>query len=149
MQELFSAFGINWKLLLVQAINFGLVLLVLWRYLYTPLLRILDERQKKIADGVRTAEEAAQKLSDAESAKREILASADREAEQFLARARLDAGEKGIQLLKDAEARAAALVADAAARAEESKRQAFLQSEREIGRAAMLAAEKILFQKSA
>ena len=149
MSELFAAFGVNWKLLVVQAINFSLLLLVLWRYLYTPILRVIDERQQKIAEGVKIAEEATQKLSDAERQSEEAIARADREAEDLVAAARTQAGEKGIQLLKEAEARAAAVLADAEARAEEAKRQAFLQSEREIGRAAMLAAEKILSQKSA
>ena len=149
MSELFAAFGINWKLLLVQAINFSLLLLVLWRYLYTPMLRIIDERQMKIAEGVKTAEAAKKKLEDANLKSEEIVGSADREAESILAAARAKAGERGGELLKDAEARAASILTDAAKRAEESKRQAILQSERDIARAAMLAAEKILKQKTA
>ena len=149
MNELFAAFGINWKLLLVQAINFSLLLVVLWRFLYTPLLRIIDERQKKITEGVKTAEEATLKLEHARAESEQIVGKADREAETIVAQARTQASEKGSELLKDAEARAARMLSDAAGRAEESKRQALLESEREIARAAMLAAEKILKQKAA
>ena len=149
MSELFAAFGINWKLLLVQAINFGSLLFVLWYFLYRPILRMIDERREKVAEGVKTAEAAAQKLTEAESKSNDIIGSADREAEAIVSAARATAGEKGSEVLKAAEMRAEALLADASARAEESKRQALLESEREIAKAAMLAAEKILTHTSA
>jgi len=56
MSELFSAFGVNWKLLLIQAVNFGLLLAALTYFLYKPILKIIDERREKVAEGVRTAE---------------------------------------------------------------------------------------------
>src|SRR3989344_4665432 len=112
MSDLLTVFGINWKLLIVQAINFGLLMVLLWYFLYTPVLRLVDERRKKIAEGVKNADDAA-----------EALAASETEGN--------------------------ALLADAALRAEETKRQALKQSEKEIARAAMLAAEKILREKSA
>jgi hypothetical protein len=50
--------------------------------------------------------------------------------------------------VKAAEVKALALINDAAARAEESKRQALLESEKEITKAAVLAAEKILRERA-
>ncbi|RJR14446.1 ATP synthase F0 subunit B [Candidatus Parcubacteria bacterium] len=149
MAELFEAFGINWKLLLVQALNFGVLLLILWKFLYTPVLKLVDERRAKIAEGVKNAEEAEEKLQRSETEGKEIVATASREAEKIVASARERAEEKGSELLRTAETRAEAVLADAQARAEESKRQALKQSEREIARAAMLAAEKVLREKSA
>lgn len=149
MSELFAAFGINWKLLLVQAVNFSLLLVVLWRYLYTPILGIIDERQKRIAEGVKTAEEASVKLADAEAKCIEIVGQADRDAESILATARGQAGEKGNALIKEAETLADGILRSAMQRAEETKRQILLQSGREVAKAAMLAAEKILKQSSA
>lgn len=149
MAELLEAFGINWKLLLVQALNFGVLLLILWKFLYTPVLKLIDERRQKIAEGVQNAEEAEEKLARSETEGKEIVATASREAEKIVASAREHAEEKGSQLMRAAETRAEAVLADAEARAEESKRQALKQSEREIARAAMLAAEKVLREKSA
>ena len=144
MSELFEVFGVNWKLLLVQAFNFGLLLIVLWHFLYKPVLRIIDERQAKIAEGVKTAEEAEKNLAASETEGKSIVSSASREAEGIMASARERAEEKGSELLRDAEVRAEAVLSDASDRAEETKRQALKQSERDIARAAMLAAEKIL-----
>ena len=147
MSELFAAFGINWQLLIVQAINFGLLLFVLWYFLYTPILKIIDDRQKKIADGVKTAEAAERKLADAQVEGEGIVGTAAREAETLVATARGRAGEKGNEMVRGGEAGANAVLEEASARAEEAKRMALSESSKEIARAAMLAAEKILNSK--
>ena len=149
MSALFEAFGVNWQLLLVQAINFGLLLFVLTYFLYKPVMKMIDERQKKIAEGVRTAEEAARRLADAKQEGDQITGEAAREAEGIVASARTRADERGVEIVKAAQVQADAVLKDAAARAEEAKRQALQESQREIARAAMLAAEKILREKSA
>lgn len=144
MSELFEAFGINWKLLLVQAINFGLLLVILWRFLYTPVLRMIDERQQKIAEGVQNAGAASRKLAAADGEGQGIVSKASREAERMVAAARTRAEERGSELVKAAEVKAEALLADAEARAAESERLALQRSEQQIAKTAMLAAEKIL-----
>lgn len=149
MSELFAAFGIDWKLLLVQAINFGLLLVILWRFLYTPILRMIDERQRKIEEGVRAAEEAEKRLAAAAGEGQAIVTKASRVAEGMVVLARTRAEEKGGEILKSAEEKAEAILADAAARAAETQRSALQKSERGIAQAAMLAAEKILREKSA
>ncbi|MBI4079860.1 F0F1 ATP synthase subunit B [Candidatus Kaiserbacteria bacterium] len=147
MGELFAAFGINWKLLLVQALNFGALLFVLWYFLYEPVLKMLDDRRKKIAEGVQNAEEAARRLADAKAKGQGIIGEASREGESIVAAARNRAEVKAEEIVKAAESRAEVTLKDASARAEEAKRQALKESEREIARAAMLAAEKILREK--
>ena len=149
MNQLFAAFGINWELLAMQAANFGLLLLVLWYFLYRPVLRIIDERRTKIADSVIVAQNAQRELEDAKERHDEIVGQASREAEATAATARIRADERGTEIVKQAEAKAGALMHEAAARAEEAKRQAMAESSKEIARAAMLAAEKILREKSA
>jgi len=149
MSELFAAFGINWQLLLVQAFNFGFLLFVLWYFLYTPILKLIDDRQKKIAEGVRTAEAAERTLADAKEESDGIVGDAAREAEGLVAAARVRADERGADIVKSAEARAAATLKEAQERAEEAQRLALKKSEQEIARAAMLAAEKILTEKNA
>jgi len=148
MSELFATFGVNWKLLLIQAVNFGLLLTVLTYFLYKPVLKIIDERREKVAEGVRTAEAATRRLEEAKSEGEGIVGTAAREAEGIVAAARTRADERAVDIVKSAELRAAATLKDAAARAEEAKRQALKESEREITRAAMLAAEKLLREKT-
>lgn len=149
MEALFSAFGIDWRLLLIQAVNFGVLLFVLTYFLYRPILRIIDERREKVAEGVRTAEAAQRKLEDAKKESDEMVGGAAREAEQLVAAARSRADEKGSEIVRQAESRAQSVLKDAEAKAEEAKRLALQESSKEIARAAMLAAEKILREKSA
>ena len=147
MSELFATFGVNWKLLLIQALNFGALLAILTYFLYKPILRIIDERREKIAEGVRTAEAATRRLEEAKTEGDQLVGGAAREAEGIVATARARADERASEIMKSAEMRAEATLRDAAERAEEAKRQALKESEREIARAAMLAAEKILNSK--
>lgn len=149
MSELFAAFGLDIRLLLIQALNFGILLFVLWKYLYGPVLAMIDERRTKIAEGVQNAEAANQRLADADMEGKNVVASASKDAEGIVSAAKSRADEQAAEIVKKSQARADALLADASAKAEESKRQALLSGEKEIARAAMLAAEKILKQKSA
>ncbi len=148
MSDLFAAFGVNWKLLLIQAVNFGLLLAALSYFLYKPVLKIIDERREKIAESVRVAEAAKRRLEEAKEEGDKMVGDAAKEAEGLVAAARTRADEKGSEMLKAAQGRSDALMAEASARAEEQKRMAMQESQKEIARAAMLAAEKIL-QKSA
>lgn len=149
MQELFATFGINWKLLLIQAVNFGVLLAALTYLLYRPVLKILDDRRMKIEEGVRAADAAAQRLADAKIEADGLVGDGARQAENLLSTARVSAEEKGLSIMKEAEARAAGVLKDAEARAAEAKRQALRESEQGIAKAAMLAAEKILKEKNA
>jgi F-type H+-transporting ATPase subunit b len=129
-------------------VNFGGLLFLLWYFLYEPILKLLDERREKIAKGVKDAEEAAEKLASSHTEGKAIVGKAAKEAEGLLSEARVRADEKGAELVKAAQSRADAVLADANARAEEARRQALLSSEKEIAKAAMLAAEKILRSKT-
>lgn len=144
MGELFSTFGIDWKLLAAQSVNFGLLLLILWYFLYRPVIAMIDERRKRIAEGVEKAAAADKRLEDAASESAEIIGRASREGESLVASARARAEEKGSEMVAEANRKADALLKDAAARAQEAERQALRASERNIAKAAMLAAEKIL-----
>ncbi len=144
MQELFSAFGIDWRLLAAQAVNFGIVLVALWYFLYKPVLATLEKRRELVAKGVEDARRAAHMLENADGEALSRVAAAGKEAEQIVAAARESAGAEKARLLKEAEARAVAIKDDADARASEAAARALRESEREIARLATLAAEKIL-----
>jgi F-type H+-transporting ATPase subunit b len=148
MAQLFATFGVNWKLLLIQAVNFGLLLLALRYFLYGPIMRIIDERRGKIAEGVRAAEAADQRLANAKTEADGIVGDAAHQAEGLVATARSSASDRAQEIVKAAEAKAESVLKDASVRAEEAKRQALAESEREIAKAAMLAAAKILVTRA-
>lgn len=147
MESIISSFGIDWRLLVIQGVNFGVLLAALTYFLYKPMMKMIDERRDKIAEGVRAAEAAAQRLADAKEEGDKMIGEGAREAESIVAAARARADEKGAEMVKAAEHKADALLKDATARAEEAQRMALAQSEKDIAKAALLAAEKILATK--
>lgn len=63
--ELLSNLGIDWRLLIAQLVNFVILLAVLYRFLYKPVLKLLHERSAKIEDGLKNAEAVEVKLKEA------------------------------------------------------------------------------------
>jgi F-type H+-transporting ATPase subunit b len=147
MGDLFAAFGLDWKLLLIQVVNFGVLLLILWKFLYTPVLRMIDQRRGTIAEAVKKAEAADRRLFEADEEGKSIVAGAGKEAEGLVAAGRSKASQEGVEILKRTQEKADQLLQEANMRAEEAKRQAMQAGQKEIARAAMLAAEKILKEK--
>lgn len=88
--------GIDPKLLLTQILNFAIMVLVLTKLLYKPILKGLEERRQKIAESLRLAEKS--KLEDEKHAKKreELLVEAREEAKVIIQSAKKDG-----QRLKD------------------------------------------------
>ena len=147
MDALFGAFGIDWKLLIAQGINFGVLIVALYFLLYKPVLKVLEERRQLVAKGVEDAERASEKLAGADKEASSLVAKADKEAAELLASAREAGTSERTRLVKEAEARAFAIAADAEARAKESSAKALRESEKEIARLAVLAAAKVMAEK--
>lgn len=144
MSEILSIFGINWKLLLVQAVNFGVLVGVLWYFLYHPLLRLIAERQQKIEDGVKNAEAADRRLKEIEDSRSGALEEAVRKAEALVAEGKERAKAEEAALVREAHEKSTRILSDAKARAEEAKRAALEESNAEIARLAVLGVERIL-----
>jgi F-type H+-transporting ATPase subunit b len=144
MEEIVHAFGIDWRLIVIQMFNFALLLGALGYFLYTPILKMLDERAAKLKQGVIDAEQAAKSREDADAEKGSILKGARVEAETIVATAKSYAEVKGSELVRDAEDAATRILEDAKARGEKERDQARKSSEAEIAQAAILAAESIL-----
>jgi F-type H+-transporting ATPase subunit b len=147
MSAIFTTFGIDWHLLLINAINFGLLLLGLWYFLYTPLMRMLEERRQKVAQGVADAQAAQQSLKEIEGTRASTLAQAGREADEVLARARNAAQAREREMLAHAEAAAASVVKEAEAQAKEAKARAVAESKQEVAKLIVLGMEKTMQTK--
>ena len=144
MQEILTAFGIDWRLIVIQIFNFSILVSILWYFLYTPVLKLLSEREAKIKKGMSDAEEAGKALLLADSEKTTILKAAHIEAGHIHTRATSTAEEKTSALIRDAEMKIARDIESAKGLAGEIKSQALKESEAEIAKLSFLAAEKIL-----
>lgn len=144
MESLIHAFGIDARLITIQVLNFLVLAGLLSYFLYKPLLRLLEDRENKIKQGLADAEAAKEALSGAEAEKKELLAAAEGKASDTQARAEKHAKAQAEAILDEANAAAAERLKQAEARAEALKTEAIRQSEAEVAKAAILAAEAIL-----
>lgn len=71
--------GVDWRLLIAQFVNFSVVALAVWRWVYRPLLKTMDERSAKIEKGLKDAEAAAVAKTGAERDRDMTLTEARRE----------------------------------------------------------------------
>ena len=144
MDEIIKVFGVNWKLLVVQIANFGILLLVLYRFLYRPLLRFIEGRREKIVRGLTDAAEAATQLKEIESERTNITRNSLVEGERIVREAKQRARSEEKTILEEARGRSVRIVAEAEKSAGDEKTKIVREAKEEIARMAVLGAEKIL-----
>ncbi len=94
----FEQLGIDWTLLILQALAFLVLVLVLGKFVYPVFMRIIDEREGRIEESLKAAREAAdhassvqdeidKKLATARKEARDIVATAKDEANSMIAKA--------------------------------------------------------------
>jgi F-type H+-transporting ATPase subunit b len=80
-----GTFGLDWRLFIAQLINFAVIVFVLTKWMYRPLIKMMDERKKKIEEGVNNAELAKRKLGEAKETESRILHEARAQAQGIVA----------------------------------------------------------------
>lgn len=148
MEQLIEAFGIDARLIIIQIINFVVLAGLLSYLLYKPVLNLLEAREEKIKQGIADAESAAKANAEATTEKQAILAAAQLEASAIDARAKDFGKQKTEKLVAEANIKAAEVLKAAQQKSEQLKAQTLKDSEAEIAKLAVLAAEKILVEKA-
>lgn len=94
--------GINFKLLLAQIVNFLVLLLILKKFLYKPILQFLDERKKKIEESLQNVEKINKELARIEEERKRILHQAEIEAMRTIAESKRIAQEQKEEIIDEA-----------------------------------------------
>jgi len=149
MEEIIKAFGIDGRLIIIQIVNFAILMVALGYFLYNPILNLLRDREEKIAQGIRDAEAAARAKADADLEKQVVLTAAHIEASEVNSRAKLAAENAAANIVTAAEEKAEGVMREAAKKAELLRAQVEKEAEAEIAKTAILAAEKVLRGKAA
>lgn len=90
--------------LIFQVINFLVLLFVLKKFVYKPILNLFDSRAKRIADGLKAAEQNIKLQEEMEERQQQVLAEAKSQAQKIVQEAKKQAD----QLVRDAQASAKA-----------------------------------------
>ncbi len=96
-----GALGINLSALIIQILAFLILVLLLRRYAYQPLLNVLDQRSERVRTSMEQADRIERQLAETETRNQEILTEARREAQTIVANAR-EIGDKQIAQAREA-----------------------------------------------
>ena len=133
--------------LIAQILNFLVLLAILAKFAYKPLLKAMDDRRNRIINDLDSAE---QTRLDAEALKEqyaEQLAGARQEATEIVNKANQIAQNLHDELVEQARVEQEALMANAKERIEQEKQQALLDIRSEVIKLSTLIAGKIVNQK--
>jgi len=134
MGDTIKTLGIDLPKLIAQLVNFGIVLVVLWKFAYKPILAMLDQRRDKIAESMANAEKIKSELAKTEAMRQEILAQASTQANKLIEEARAAAARVQEQESQKAIAAAEQIVAKAREAAAADHARMLGELRREVGR---------------
>ena len=135
---------INGWQILFQALNFGVILFVLNKFLYKPILDVLDKREQKINEGLRSAEKSSQAAQNADKERKEIIAKARKEALAIQKEAEREAKSKADAILVQARQTAKTEAERIRESAEAEKAQTLKKLDQEAAKLAVAMAKKAL-----
>ena len=136
--------GLNLGYVLVQIISFLVMVVILRAWAYKPILKMLEDRRNRIAQGLEDARVAADARANAEKEAEEVLTSAQQEAAAKVREATERAEEASREITAEAEKQASEIRTAAAAEAEQTKNQALGELRGQVGALAIAAAQKVI-----
>lgn len=91
MLETLSKVGFDWQVALANFVNFVIIFFILKKYAFGPIMKIINERQNKINQGLEEAEKARTNLLMSEETGKEYITNAKKDANSII----IDARQKG------------------------------------------------------
>jgi len=142
--ELFGALGLNVKILIAQFVNFAILLFVLYKFGYKPMFKLLEDRKKKIEQGVRDAERSGEKLKEIEEKEKKVLAAAKKEAFVIIEKAKEQAEKRQGEIIKKAKEEVGEIINQEKAKIQQEKAKTLKEIKKEVVDLVAVSLEKIL-----
>ena len=111
IEQIAQRFGVDWSHLIAQTISFCIVAALLYRFAYHPVLTMLEERRKSIAEGLAAAEQNKAHLAETQAQREQVIAEANEQANRLIEEARNSAARIRDQKVQQAVAEAEQIVA--------------------------------------
>jgi F-type H+-transporting ATPase subunit b len=145
--DIFTALGIDWRLLILQIVAFLILVWLLGKFVYPLLMKSVDERQKNIEEAARAAKKAQESAAESEAETAKLLAEARKEAAEIVATAKTEAADIVRTSEEKARTTAEKIVADAHAQVSKDIEKARRELHDETLELIALATEKIVRKK--
>ncbi|MEE8216896.1 MAG: F0F1 ATP synthase subunit B [Acidiferrobacterales bacterium] len=130
--------------LIVQIFTFALLVWLIMRFLWGPLTSLMEERQRRIADGLAAAEKGKHKLELAEKRATDVLRKAKAQASDILAQAERRAAEIVDEARGEARVEAERILTAARSDIEQERNRAREDLRASVGNLVVMGASKIL-----
>ncbi len=144
MDSLITTFHIDWKIITAQAINFGVVFLVLYFFALKPLGTLMKERENRIEGGLIDAKENALLLKNTKKEYNDVIAKARIEAHAVLQTGREEAEANKKEILAKTQSEVEAMIASGKRTLETEKVKIIEEAKTEIVSLVVKATEKLL-----
>jgi F-type H+-transporting ATPase subunit b len=141
-----DALGINLPGLLAQLINFAILLVILRLVAYKPIMRMLDERSRRVREGLEAAERMKEQAAQADVKVEKRLEEARQEGQALIGQAQQIAARTQEEARQQARAEGEALLARARSEIQLERDDAIAQVRREFADLTIAAAEKVIGQ---
>jgi len=121
MNDFIEHFGIDWKLLLAQVVNFSILLVILRVFVYKPVLEVLKKRKQRIEEGLQFSKDAEEQLRHTERLREEVLRGAKKDAISIVSEAEKTALERGEAIREETARKTEAAIVEAKRLIQEEK----------------------------
>lgn len=111
--DIFTALGIDWRLLILQIVAFIILVWLLGKFVYPLLMKSVDQRQADIEAAAKAAKEAQANANETQEETARLLEEARKQASDIVATAKLEATEFTNNTQEKARETAEKIVADA------------------------------------
>ena len=142
-----GTFGIDWMKFVAQLINFAIILFILWKFVFTPVTKKLEERTSKIEKAMNDADRIAKEKQEFEAWRQQEMSKARQEASGIITIAQTDAGKAKQAIVDQTKVEQQKLVDQAKAQILSEKQKAVNDAKTELADLVTNAAEKILRHK--
>ena len=142
-----GTFGIDWMKFAAQLLNFAIVLFVLWKWVFTPVTKKLEERTAKIEKSLNDAERITKEKQEFETWRQAEMGKARQEASSIVTAAQTEAGKAKQVILDQTKQDQQKLIDQAKAQIESEKNKSISEAKSELADMITNATEKILRHK--
>ena len=139
--------GINWKLFLAQLVNFGIVVFILWRWIFRPVAGALESRRQKIETSIKQAEEIEQRMKKFEIEQEELMKKARAEGQKIVKKSQVAAESMEKEIVGKARQGAEKIIKSAQNQIEQDKQRALREAREELANLVVMASERIIREK--
>ena len=134
IQQIANTFGVDWPHLAAQIISFSIVCVLLHRFAYKPVLHMLEERRRQIAQGLADTEKIKSELAQIEIQRQEIMMKANSQATKLIEEAQVAAARVQEQETQKAIAAAKQIIVKAREVTVQEHALMLVELKREVGR---------------